>query len=142
MPISIDLNQAKVDNQAIFPEALPVTKTSDITPLQRDSEHINANNDDEDKEGQSPQNIAIPKKKPDLSLRPKLITISKPVSTPRKRNCTKAWYMYAKPSHKQPSRAKKQLSTYLLDSDESSIESDNETKDMDIIPEGISGKYF
>ena len=48
--------------------------------------------------------------------------------------------MYAKPSHRQPSRAKKQPANYLADTDDSSIESDNDTKDGDFIPEGISGK--
>ena len=48
--------------------------------------------------------------------------------------------MYAKPSRRQPSRAKKQPSIYLPDTDDSDIESDDDTKDGDFIPEGITGK--
>ena len=50
--------------------------------------------------------------------------------------------MYAKPTHKQPSRVKKQPSQYLPDTDDSSIDCDNDHKDGDFIPEGVTGKYI
>ena len=33
LPISIDLNQATVDNQLVFPEAIPITMMTEATPL-------------------------------------------------------------------------------------------------------------
>ena len=80
--------------------------------------------------------------KPDLSLRPKLITINPPLSKPRKRTRRKAHYTYAKPTRTQPSRSKKQTPTYIVDTDDSSVESDNDGKDGDFIPEDITGKCF
>ena len=82
------------------------------------------------------------KHKPDITLRPKLITKDPPLRKRRKRTCRRAQYTYAKPSRTQPSRAKKQTPTYMVDTDHSSIESDNDAKDRDFIPEGISGKLF
>ena len=96
--------------------------------------------EDDEKQGESSRSGAIPKNKPDLSLKPKLITLSTPVSTPHQRMHRKPRHMYAKPTRKQPSRAKKQPSNYLPDTDDSSIESDNNSKDGDIIPEGVTGK--
>ena len=80
--------------------------------------------------------------KPDLTLRPKLIKIDPPLRKPHKRTRRRAQNTYAKPSQTQPSRAKKQTPTYMLDTDVSSIESDNDGKDRDFIPEGITGKCF
>ena len=80
--------------------------------------------------------------KPDLSLRLKLITINPPLSKPRKRTHRKAQYTYAKPTRTQPSRSKKQTPTYIVDTDDSSVESDNDGKDSDFIPEDITGKCF
>ena len=51
-------------------------------------------------------------------------------------------HTYAKSTRKQPSRAKKQASNYLPDTDGSSIESDNNSKDGDFIPEGVTGKII
>ena len=82
------------------------------------------------------------KHKPDITLRPKLITKDLPLRKRHKRTCRRAQYTYAKPSRTQPSRAKKQKPTYMVDTDHSSIESDNDAKDRDFIPEGISGKLF
>ena len=59
--------------------------------------------------------------KPDISLRPKLITINPPLRKPRKGGLRKAQYSYAKPTRTQPSRSKKQTPTYMVDSDESSV---------------------
>ena len=98
--------------------------------------------DKDENQGDSSQNVAMPKNKPDLSLKLKLITISKPLSTPGKRNITKARHTYSKPTHRQPSRAKKQTPSYLPDTDESSPESDNDKNDGDFIPEEISGKLI
>ena len=81
-----------------------------------------------------------PPKKPDLNLKPKLIIISTPVLIPRKRVHKKPRHTYAKPSRREPGRAKKQPSIYVPDTDDSDIESDNDTKDGDFIPEGITGK--
>ena len=115
-------------------------------PSQNGSESSSSGNsshsdENDEKQGESSQNGAITKNKPDLRLKPKLITISKPVSTPRKRIHTKPRHTYAKPTCRQSSRAKKQPSNYLPDTDDSSIESENDTKDGDFIPEGITGKY-
>ena len=52
--------------------------------------------EDDEKEGESSQSSAIAKNKPDLSLKPKLITLSTLVSTPRKRMHRKPRHMYAK----------------------------------------------
>ena len=98
--------------------------------------------EDDEKQGQSSRSSAIPKNKPDLSLKPKLITLSTLVSTPCQRMHRKPRHTYSKPTHKQPSRAKKQASNYLPDTDDSSIESDNNTKDGDLIPEGVTGKII
>ena len=51
-------------------------------------------------------------------------------------------HTYAKPTCKQPSRAKKQASNYLPDTDDSSLESDNNSKDGDFVPEGVTGKII
>ena len=80
--------------------------------------------------------------KPDRTLRPKLITINPPLRKSRKRTRSKPHYTYAKPTRTQPSRSKKQSATYLVDTDDSSVESDNDAKDGDFIPEEISGKCF
>ena len=80
--------------------------------------------------------------KPDITLRPKLITINPPLRKSRKRTRSKPQYTYAKPTRTQPSRSKKQTPTYLVDTDDSSVESDNDGKDGDFIPEDISGKCF
>ena len=98
--------------------------------------------EDDEKHGQSSRSGAIPKNMLDLSLKPKLITLSTPVSTPHQRMHRKPRHMYAKPTHKQPSRAKKQASNYLPNTDDSSIESDNNSKDGDLIPEGVTGKII
>ena len=96
----------------------------------------------DEKQGESSRNGAIPKIKADLTLKPKLITINKPVSTPRKQMHRKPRHTYAKPARMQPSRAKKQASQYLPDTDDSSIASDNNDKDGDFVPEGLAGKYI
>ena len=80
--------------------------------------------------------------KPDMTLRPNLITINPPLRKSRKRTRSKPQYTYAKPTRTQPSRSKKQTPTYLVDTDDSSVESDNDGKDGDFIPEDISGKCF
>ena len=80
--------------------------------------------------------------KPDRTLRPKLITINPPLRKSRKRTRSKPHYTYAKPTRTQPSRSKKQSATYLVDTDDSSVESDNDAKDGDFIPEEITGKCF
>ena len=66
--------------------------------------------------------------------------LSTPVSTPCQRMHRKPRHTYAKPTCRQPRRAKKQPSNYLPDTDDSSIESDNNSKDGDFIPEGVTGK--
>ena len=96
--------------------------------------------ENDEKEGELSQSGTIAQKKTDLSLKPKLIALSTPVSTPCKRMHRKPRHMYTKPSRTQPSRAKKQPSNYLPDTDDSSIESDNNTKDGDFIPEGVTCK--
>ena len=78
--------------------------------------------------------------KPDLSLRPKLITIDPPLRKPCKRTRRKAQHSYAKPTRTQTSRAKKQTPTYMVDTDDSSVPSDNDAKDIDFIPDDITGK--
>ena len=98
--------------------------------------------EDDEKQGQSSRSGAIPKNKPDLSLKPKLITLSGPISTPHQRMHRKPRHTYAKPTRKQPSRAKKQASNYLPDTDDSSLESDNNSKDGDFVPEGVTGKII
>ena len=77
-----------------------------------------------------------------MTLRPKLITINPPLRKSRKRTRSKPQYTYAKPTQTQPSRSKKQSATYLVDTDDSSVESDNDRKEGDFIPEDISGKFF
>ena len=79
--------------------------------------------DDDGNEAQSPENV------PSDLLR-----------KPHKRTHRKAQHTYAKPSRTQPSRAKKHAPTFLPDTDDSSIESENDGKDNDFIPEGIKGK--
>ena len=64
------------------------------------------------------------------------------MSTPHKQMHRKPRHMYAKPTCMQPSRAKKQASQYLPDTDDLSIASDNNDKDGDFVPEGITGKYI
>ena len=71
--------------------------------------------------------------KPDLSLKPKLITLSTLVFTPHQRMHRKPRHIYAKPTCRQPRRAEKQPSNYLPNTDDSSIESDNNSKDEDFI---------
>ena len=114
-------------------------------PSQKGSEYSSSGSsphtdEDDEKQGESSQSGAIAKNKPDLSLKPKLITLSTPVSTPRQRRHRKPRHTYAKPTRRQPRRAKKQSSNYLPDTDDSSIESDNNSKDGDFIPEGVTGK--
>ena len=96
--------------------------------------------DDDGNEAESPENVPRANNKPDLTLRPKLITIDPPLRKPRKRSHRKVQHTYAKPSRTQPSRAKMRAPTFLPDTDDSSIESENDAKDGDFIPEGISGK--
>ena len=114
-------------------------------PSQKGSEYSSSGSsphtdEDDEKQGELSQSGAIAKNKPDLSLKPKLITLSTPVSTPHQRRHRKPRHTYAKPIHRQPRRAKKQPSNYLPDTDDSSIESDNNSKDGDFIPEGVTGK--
>ena len=83
------------------------------------------------------------KRKPDLSLRPSLITKStgntpKPKRKPKPRHS----FTRPKPQRVQPSRAKKSTVQYIpfsLDSDNDTSEDDS--KDDDFIPEGQEG-YF
>ena len=82
------------------------------------------------------------KHKPDITLRPKLITKDPPLRKQHKELVGEPNTLMQNPVKHNPSRAKKQTPTYMVDTDHSSIESDNDAKDRDFIPEGISGKLF
>ena len=109
---------------------------------QNSSNGSSAHSDENDKqEGDSAQNVAIQKKKLDSSLKPKLITPSQPLSNPCKRNHKQSGHTYSKHTWRQPSRAKTEVGTCLPDTDDSSIESDDDTKDGNFITEGVTGKF-
>ena len=67
--------------------------------------------EDDEKQGQSSRSSAIPKNKPDLSLKPKLITLSTPVSTPHQRMHRKSRHTHSLTSNPAGLRSK-HLTTY------------------------------
>ena len=107
-----------------------------------DSKSVKNSSDDDSSTGSSgheSDNIEPVNKqqKPDLSLRPPLITRNSP-NTPKPK--PKSYVPRWKPQRVQPSRAKKNTVTYIRYGSESeSKHTDNESKDEDFIPEGQEG---
>ena len=79
--------------------------------------------------------------KPDLSLRPPLITTNTQ-NTPKPKPKPRPIFLRRKPQRVQPSRAKKTTVQYIpYGSDSDSDPSDKDSKDEDFIPQGEEGLY-
>ena len=45
LPVSIDLKQAVVQNQPVFPEPVPITMSSDVTEVHKETNVVEGNTD-------------------------------------------------------------------------------------------------